>query len=393
MHSHKIQRMRTLPYIAIAFLAITIVSYGIPTSYAQLSCGPDEVIVKGECVNAFDGDDDKISANLELNTNQDTYADGNSITLSGKVNTVEDDYAAAVTIRVVNPSGNIVAIEQIIPKSDGTFETTFLASGPYWKNGGEYEIVANYGTDKSTITFDFGGSTGTVAPPPTITCGSGQTLVDGVCVADKIICEPGTHEENGKCVPDEPKLICEPGTHEENGKCVDDKPECGEGTAPDENGICQIIEPTIDPNETIECPSGFVEKDGVCVEENGCLIATAAFGTELAPQVQLLREVRDGTLYSTTSGTSFMMGFNQLYYSFSPTIADWERQSPIFKEVVKATITPMISSLSIMTLADEGSEAEVLGYGISVIALNLGMYIAAPIGAVFGIRNYLKSRN
>ena len=50
----------------------------------------------------------------------------------------------------------------------------------------------------------------------------------------------------------------------------------------------------------------------------------------------------------------------------------------------------MISSLSIMTLVDEGSETEVLGYGISIIALNLGMYIVAPIGAVFGIKRYLK---
>ena len=46
--------------------------------------------------------------------------------------------------------------------------------------------------------------------------------------------------------------------------------------------------------------------------------------------------------------------------------------------VKTAIITPMLSTLSIMSLADEGSETEVLGLGISVIALNLGMYIAAP---------------
>ena len=124
-------------------------------------------------------------------------------------------------------------------------------------------------------------------------------------------------------------------------------------------------------------------------KNNGCLIATAAYGSELAPQVQLLREIRDNTLYSTESGSSFMAGFNQFYYSFSPAIADLERQSPAFKEVIKTAITPMISSLSIMTLADQGSEYEVLGYGISVIALNLGMYVAAPIGAiVFTVRRY-----
>ena len=69
--------------------------------------------------------------------------------------------------------------------------------------------------------------------------------------------------------------------------------------------------------------------------DGGCLIATAAYGTELAPQVQLLREIRDNTVMSTASGAAFMGGFNSLYYSFSPTIADMERDNPIFREAVR----------------------------------------------------------
>ena len=124
----------------------------------------------------------------------------------------------------------------------------------------------------------------------------------------------------------------------------------------------------------------------------GCLIATAAHGTELAPQVQFLREIRDHTVMSTTTGAAFMTGFNSLYYSFSPTIADMERESPMFKDTVRAFITPMISTLSIMTLAENGSEFEVLGLGISVIALNLGMYIAVPATVGFVIHRYVKSK-
>ncbi len=112
----------------------------------------------------------------------------------------------------------------------------------------------------------------------------------------------------------------------------------------------------------------------------GCLIATATYGSELSPQVQQLRELRDNYLLKTESGSNFMMEFNKLYYSFSPTIADLERESSIFKEVVKLTITPMILSLSILNYIDMDSEAEVLGYGISLILLNVGMYIVAPIG-------------
>jgi len=110
----------------------------------------------------------------------------------------------------------------------------------------------------------------------------------------------------------------------------------------------------------------------------GCLIATATFGSELAPQVQQLREIRDNTLLQTNSGSTFMSGFNQFYYSFSPTIADWERENLVFKETVKLTITPLLTSLSILNYVDIDSEAEVLGYGISLIVLNVGMYFVAP---------------
>jgi len=112
----------------------------------------------------------------------------------------------------------------------------------------------------------------------------------------------------------------------------------------------------------------------------GCLIATAAYGSEMAPQVQLLREIRDNQLMNTESGSAFMGTFNDIYYTFSPTIADMERENPVFKEIVKAGLTPMLSSLAIMENAN--SESEVLGLGLSVIALNLGMYIGLP---AFGI--------
>ena len=121
-------------------------------------------------------------------------------------------------------------------------------------------------------------------------------------------------------------------------------------------------------------------------EGGGCLIATATFGSELAPQVQQLRELRDNTILSTKSGVAFMTGFNQFYYAFSPTIADFERENPIFKETVKLAITPMLSSLSILNYANIDSEQEILGYGISIILLNIGMYFVAPAMVIHRFR-------
>ena len=125
-------------------------------------------------------------------------------------------------------------------------------------------------------------------------------------------------------------------------------------------------------------------------ESGGCLIATATFGSEIAPQVQLLREIRDNTVLKTESGTAFMTSFNQFYYSFSPTIADYERVNPVFKEAVKLTLTPLLTSLTLLQYADIDSESEMLGYGIGVILLNVGIYFIVPAIIIMKIKTIKK---
>jgi len=137
--------------------------------------------------------------------------------------------------------------------------------------------------------------------------------------------------------------------------------------------------------------SGLLEKAGIKTTEpettgGGCLIATAAFGSELAPQVQQLRELRDNTVLQTESGASFMTGFNQFYYSFSPIIADYERENPVFKEVVKLTLTPLLTSLTLLQYTDIDSESEMLGYGVGIILLNIGIYFVAPTVLIMKIK-------
>ena len=166
-----------------------------------------------------------------------------------------------------------------------------------------------------------------------------------------------------------------------------------EATAEEETVVEEVVEETV-VEEVVEetVVEEVVEETVVATQESeeeggGCLIATAAYGSELAPQVQMLREIRDNQLMNTESGSAFMSTFNEAYYSFSPIIADMERESPVFKEIVKAGLTPMLSTLTIMENAE--TESEVLGLGLSVIALNLGMYIGLP---AFGIVKVIQSR-
>ena len=245
-----------------------------------------------------------------------------------------------------SPEGNVVTIEQLKLNSNNEFSTTVTAGGPLWKSGGDYTIKAQYGSaTKAEITFNYAG-------------GSGSTLITPPSPApEPVIPEPVIPEPEP--VVEEPVAIVEPEPEPE--------PLCGEGT---------------------------VMKDGKCVAEKsgggGCLIATAAFGSEMAPQVQFLREIRDNTVMSTQSGTAFMTGFNHFYYSFSPYVADYERENPVFKEAVKVTLTPLLTSLALLNYVDVDTEEEMLGYGIGIILLNIGMYFVAPAAVIIAIKNRIK---
>ena len=147
--------------------------------------------------------------------------------------------------------------------------------------------------------------------------------------------------------------------------------------------VVDSVELVVEPKESEgkmeeTIPEELPQKEEVPKNGGGCLIATATFDSELAPQVQFLREIRENVLYNTNSGKSFMVGFNQIYYLFSPTIADWERENSTFKEFVKITITPLLISLGILDYFEINSETGMIGIGTALISLNVVMYFGIP---------------
>ena len=271
---------------------------------------------------------------LSVTTNKEFYAEGGTITISGFVKNFDasdPQKKMDVTIVITAPNGNLVTVLQISPSSDGNYSDSFTAGGMINAEG-DYTVKAKWGAQSNQTTFEYAGSSGA----------------------------PVVEEESP-----EPTQV------------IDEEPEVDE-------------EPVMESSQPV-CGPGTVLKNNVCVAEQqgggGCLIATATFGSEMAPQVQFLREIRDGTVLQTQSGSTFMTGFNQFYYSFSPAVADYERENPAFKETVKIAITPMLTSLAILNYVDIDSEEEMLGYGIGIILLNIGMYFIAPAAIIFKIRN------
>lgn len=142
------------------------------------------------------------------------------------------------------------------------------------------------------------------------------------------------------------------------------------------------------PLETVSFKFAVAEAQSNESQNGGCLIATATYGSELSPQVQKLREIRDNIVLGTQSGTAFMSAFNSFYYSFSPSVADMERQNPVFKEAVKVVITPLIATLLILDHIDIDSDEEMLWYGTGIILLNFVIYIVLPTVGVKKLLNF-----
>jgi hypothetical protein len=124
--------------------------------------------------------------------------------------------------------------------------------------------------------------------------------------------------------------------------------------------------------------------------QSGCLIATAAFGSELAPQVQQLRLFRDGIALKTSAGSGFMNVFNAWYYSFSPSVADYERQASWLQSAVRVMIYPLLGILALSTSVYDSlafnSELGIVSAGITASSL-VGLLYFAPLGAALGIAN------
>lgn len=117
-----------------------------------------------------------------------------------------------------------------------------------------------------------------------------------------------------------------------------------------------------------------------------CFIATATFGSALAPQVQFLRNLRDKEIMNTYVGWNFMIAFNAWYYSFSPAVAQSITQHPTLQDTMRIALYPLIAILWLgatpFSLLPPHSELAAIISGLMITSLIGAAYLSLPLAAL-----------
>jgi len=116
-----------------------------------------------------------------------------------------------------------------------------------------------------------------------------------------------------------------------------------------------------------------------------CFIATATYGSEIAPEVALLRHFRDAQVLQTSAGRSFMQAFNDFYYSFSPQVAAFISSHAVLRSAMKVLLYPLIGILylsSRMFQASSFNEELAVVISGTFAALGIGVVYFGPIAII-----------
>jgi len=101
----------------------------------------------------------------------------------------------------------------------------------------------------------------------------------------------------------------------------------------------------------------------------GCFIATAAYGTPMAEEIQILREFRDEYLLTNVVGQAMV----DVYYRVSPPIAEFITEHPSLKPIVRAALLPAVAMSAIAVNASPVEKAAITGL-LALVAVAVAIW-------------------
>jgi hypothetical protein len=106
-----------------------------------------------------------------------------------------------------------------------------------------------------------------------------------------------------------------------------------------------------------------------------CFIATAAYGTPMAEEIQILREFRDEYLLTNPLGQALV----GLYYKLSPPIAEFITEHPSLKPIVRAGLLPAVV-MSIVVINTTSAEKAAIVSLIVLVSVAVAIWVTRRRG-------------
>lgn len=162
-------------------------------------------------------------------------------------------------------------------------------------------------------------------------------------------------------------------------------PSMGEGSWPGRSLQVRAASPSI-PGERTVSVDVAQQPQQTQQGQPSCVIATAAYGSDLAPPVQFLRNFRDRQVQSTYLGSRFLSAFNAWYYSWAPSVAKQESTNSMLRAGVRVAILPLLGALFVAQqiftgLAGVNSELAIVVAGFAASTL-LGAAYLTPLAYI-----------
>jgi len=317
----------------------------------------------------------QIEATVE--TDEQSYLIGDTVYLAGTLtgSSGEPIQHGTVSIQVENPAGEIIHIELVYSDTTGKYIDSFVLVSDTVLGAYTVYITASkagYADGQASTTFTVSDQKTTdftiTVEPKTQSFTPGDTLTFTVNVLSSkgsllYVTLTASGLPEGSSVSFTPNVVTPPAT-----------------------SIMKIVtsNSTSTGSYTIQVTGSgggkthIVEVTISSTQPSRCFIATATYGSELSPEVQFLRRYRDQVVTRTFAGSEFMKIFNMWYYSFSPSIADFEVRHEILRTIIKHLLYPLLGILHI-AIQVQG----VVNFDQEVGVIIAGFVASSLIGAVY----------
>ena len=125
--------------------------------------------------------------------------------------------------------------------------------------------------------------------------------------------------------------------------------------------IYEATPKTAPANVEVFTPTGVATLNGGFIinppKEGLCFIATAAYGTPMAPQIEVLRDFRDQCLLANPVGEALV----DFYYKASPPIAEFIAEHPSLKPIVRTGLVPVVAMSTVAVNTTLAEKIAILG--------------------------------